>query len=91
MKFSMLVLTLMITSHAHSMTLSFEEHVKLVPLNKTSDLPVEFLRLHRNFFYYEDQRMVAGTFDTFKSKKSSRSFWDKLRMKLQGQKTFRTF
>lgn len=88
MKVSMIALSLMISTHALSMNLSYQEHVKVLPLQKTATLPVEFLRLHRNFFY-EDQRMIAGSFDTSKTKKSS--YWDKLRLKFQGQKVFPTF
>lgn len=88
MKVSLIALSLMISTQALSMNLSYQEHVKVLPLQKTAALPVEFLRLHRNFFY-DDQRMIAGTFDTSTAKKLS--YWDKLRIKLQGQKVFPTF
>ena len=90
MKVSMIALSLMISGQSFSMILSYQDHVKVRPLEKTADIPVEFLRLHRNFFY-EDQRMIAGTFDTLRREKSSQSFWDKLRIKLQGYKSFHSF
>lgn len=88
MKVSMIALSLMISTQALSMNLSYQEHVKVLPLKNTAALPGEFLRLHRNLFY-DDQRMIAGSFDTSRAKKSS--YWDKLRVKLQGQKVFPTF
>lgn len=87
MKLSLIVLSFFFSLSAWSMTLSYKDHVKVTPTVITASLPVHFLKLHRHFTY-EDQRMIAGTFETSRRKLS---FWDKLRTKFKGQKGFLTF
>jgi hypothetical protein len=84
MKSALLVLSLlMISNTGLSMNLSYKDHVEVKKTIVATALPVEYIRLHRDFSF-EGDRMIAGKFESKKSNKGN--YLDGLRSKLEGCK-----
>lgn len=80
---TLLTVLFLISNTAFSMDLSFKDHVEVKKTVIASSLPVEYLRLHRDFSF-EGERMIAGKFESKKSGK--KNYLDGLRSKLEGCK-----
>lgn len=76
MKISMLIMTLLLSSNlfAETMTLSFEDSVKVEQTVVKKDLPVKFIR------------KIAGDFERSTKKAAKKTYLDNLRSRLQGSK-----
>lgn len=86
---TLITVLMMISNTAFSMNLSFKDHVEVKETIMTASLPVEYLRLHRDF-HFEGDRMIAGKFESGR-KVSKKNYLDGLRSKLDGCKGIYTF